>query len=51
MKRNPDIILDAFDKEFGKLNLSQIDADKLKKFLDENFSEPTSELIACQVNE
>lgn len=39
--------MESFDKEFGKLNISDIDPDKLHSFLDDNFHEPTSELIDC----
>ncbi|KAI6190091.1 Trehalase [Aphelenchoides bicaudatus] len=43
----PDVILDEFEREFGNLNMSEIDPEKLNEFVEKNFDKPTSELTVC----
>jgi hypothetical protein len=42
--------MDSFEREFKGLNLSQINPQKLKAFVDANFYQPSTELVNCTVS-
>uniref|UniRef100_A0AAF5Q4F9 Trehalase n=1 Tax=Wuchereria bancrofti TaxID=6293 RepID=A0AAF5Q4F9_WUCBA len=51
LKADPDVVLQEFEKEFGKTKVANISAQKLINFRDRFFGEPGTELKDCVIPE